>query len=199
MNGSGRQQLSGIDVLEVVMKKICAGLLMSLDGVIEAPDQWQMPYYSDEVGETILSQLAKSSALLLGRKTYQEFAGFWSNADGSDRMAGALNGIPKLVVSNTLETVEWQNSTLIKGSVMAEIARIKQQPGEDISMSGSGTLVKSLLLAGLLDELQLLVQPIVVGHGNHLFENDNDHQPLTLIDSKTLPKGVVHLTYQADK
>jgi dihydrofolate reductase len=181
------------------LKKISAGLLMSLDGVIEAPDQWQMPYYSDEVGETIIAQLAKSSALLLGRKTYQEFVGYWPNADSSDRMAGALNGIPKLVASNTLDTVEWQNSSLISGNVMEEIARIKQLPGNDISMSGSGTLIKSLLLAGLLDELQLLVQPIVVGHGSHLFENGGDHQPLTLVDSKTLPKGVIHLTYQVEK
>lgn len=181
------------------MKRISAGLLMSLDGVIEAPDQWQMPYYSDEVGEIILSQLAKSSALLLGRVTYQEFAGYWPNADAGDPMAAALNGIPKLVVSNTLDTVEWQNSNLINDNVMQEIARIKQQPGNDISMSGSGTLVKSLLLAGLLDELQVLVQPVVVGRGKHLFENANDQRHLTLVDSKMLPKGVVHLTYQAGK
>ena len=181
------------------MKKISAGLLMSLDGVIEAPDQWQMPYYSDEVGEIIIAQLAKSSALLLGRKTYQEFAGFWANTDERDPMANALNGIPKLVASTTLASVDWSNSSLLTGNVMEEIARIKQLPGNDIAMSGSSTLIKSLLLAGLLDELQLLVQPIIVGHGRHLFENGGDHQPLTLVDSKTLPKGVIHLTYQAEK
>jgi dihydrofolate reductase len=183
---------------EDTVKKISAGLFISLDGVIEAPDQWQMPYFSDEVGEYIGSQLANSSALLLGRKTYEQFASYFSGATG-DPMAEALNAKPKLVASNTLKSAEWQNSTLISGNVMEEIARIKQQPGNDISMSGSGTLIKSLMLAGLLDELQLLVQPIVVGHGAHLFEDGNDHQPMTLVDSKTLPKGVLFLNYQADK
>ncbi|HEX3721896.1 MAG TPA: dihydrofolate reductase family protein, partial [Nitrolancea sp.] len=182
-----------------LVRKISAGLFISIDGVIEAPDQWQMPYFSDEVGEIITTMMSNSGALLLGRKTYQDFAGFWADMDDSDPMASGLNAIPKLVASNTLQSVEWRNSTLISGNVLEEIARIKEQSGKDITMSGSGTLINSLLLAGLLDELHLLVQPIVVGHGAHLFENGGEHQPLTLVDSKTLPKGVIHLTYQSGK
>lgn len=178
------------------MRKIVAGLFLSLDGVMEAPDQWHFPYFNDEMGEAVVSQMAESDAMLLGRRTYEEFAGYWpqqgSDVEGADHM----NNTPKFVVSTTLESAEWQNTTLIRGNVAEELTRLKQQPGKDISVVGSATLVRSLLTAGLLDELRLLVHPIVVGHGRRLFPEGGDQQPLKLVESKTFSTGVLYLTYQ---
>ena len=107
-----------------------------------------------------------------------------------------MNNTPKYVVSNTIDSVdEWQNSTLISGDVMTELRKLKEQPGKDIGMSGSGTLVRSLLDAGLLDELRLLVHPIVVGKGKRLFPDGTPQLGLALTESETLPNGVLSLTY----
>ncbi len=178
------------------MRKIVAGLFLSLDGVVEAPDQWHFPYWSDEMGEVIGSQMAAADTLLLGRVTYQEFAGYWPHQTGDEPMAAYMNSTPKLVVSTTLDTVEWQNSTLIKGNVVDELTRLKQQPGKNLSITGSATLVRSLLRDRLLDELQLLVHPIVVGRGKRLFADDGERVALTLVNARTFSTGVLHLTYQ---
>jgi dihydrofolate reductase len=122
--------------------------------------------------------MAASDAMLLGRVTYEEFAAFWPFQVGSDedqQIADYMNNTPKYVVSTTLEEpLEWQNSTLIKENVAEEVAKLKQQPGKDISITGSGTLVRSLLEDDLLDELRLMVHPIVVGSGKRLFEDGSD-------------------------
>jgi dihydrofolate reductase len=183
---------------EVNVRKIVAGLFISLDGVYEAPDKWHFPYFNDKMGEAVGSQMAASDAMLLGRVTYQEFAGFWPNQSSDEvDIADFMNNTPKFVVSNTLDNVDaWQNSTLIKGNVAEELTRLKQQPGKDIGITGSGTLVRSLLRDGLLDELRLLVHPIVVGRGKRLFEGEGDQVPLKLVESKTFGTGVVYVTYQ---
>jgi dihydrofolate reductase len=177
------------------MRKIVAGLFLSLDGVMEAPDQWHFPYWSDEMGEAVGSQMAAADTMLLGRVTYQEFAAYWphqgSDAEGADYM----NDTPKLVVSTTLDTVDWRNSTLIKGNVAQELRRLKQQPGKNISITGSATLVRSLLRDRLLDELHLLVHPIVVGSGKRLFGDDGERTALRLVESRTFRTGVLSLTY----
>ena len=180
------------------MRKIVAGLFISLDGVYEAPDKWHFPYFNDEMGEAVGSQMAAADTMLLGRVTYQEFAGYWPQQSNDDvDIAGYMNNTPKLVVSTTLDNVdEWENSTLITGNAAEELTRLKQQPGKDIGITGSGTLVRSLLRDGLLDELRLLVHPIVVGRGKRLFPADTDQQPLTLVDAKTFTTGVLYLTYQ---
>ena len=179
------------------MRKIVAGLFISLDGVYEAPDKWHFPYFNDEMGEAVGSQMAASDAMLLGRVTYQEFAGFWPNQSNDEiEVADYMNNTPKFVVSNTLDSVdEWQNSTLIKGNVAEELTKLKNQPGKDIGITGSGSLVRSLLRDGLLDELRLLVHPIVVGRGKRLFEGEGAQTPLKLVESKTLSTGVVYVTY----
>ena len=181
------------------MRKIVAGLFISLDGVFESPDQWHFPYFNDEMGEAIESQMADSDAMLLGRVTYEEFAAYWptQTSDGEvGEMANFMNDTPKYVVSKTLTSAEWKNSTLIDGArIGEELTRLKQQPGKNLSITGSGTLVRSLLRDGLLDELRLLIHPIVVGHGKHLFD-EGDQVPLTLVDSKTFSTGVLALTYQ---
>ena len=182
------------------MRKVIASELVSLDGVMESPDKWHFPYFNDEMGEAISAAMAASDAMLLGRVTYEGFAAFWpSQESGGDdqEIANYMNNTPKFVVSTTLEEpLEWNNSTLIKENVAEEVAKLKQQPGKDISITGSGALVRSLLADDLLDELRLMVHPIVVGSGKRLFEEGSDQKALKLVDSKTFDTGVLYLTYQ---
>jgi dihydrofolate reductase len=182
---------------EVNVRKIVSGLFISLDGVYESPDKWHFPYFNDEMGAAVDEQMSASDTMLLGRVTYEEFAGYWPQQTSQDvDIADYMNNTPKVVVSNSLDKVEWQNSTLIKGNVAEELTKLKQQPGKNIGMTGSGTLVRSLLRDGLLDELRLLVHPIVVGSGKRLFEGGIGQTPLKLVDSKTFSTGVLYLTYQ---
>jgi dihydrofolate reductase len=184
------------------MRKIVSGLFISLDGVIEAPHEWHFPYFNDQMGEAVDAQMKKSDTMLLGRVTYEEFAGYWPNQNEDEvDIAGYMNNTPKLVVSDTLkpDDVTWQNTTLITGNVAEQLAAIKEQPGKDISITGSATLVRSLLRDGLLDELQLLVHPIVVGHGKRLFADDGVKTPLKLVNEHTFDNGVLHLTYRPDR
>jgi len=181
------------------MRKVIASEFVSLDGVFEAPDQWHFPYFNGEMGEAIGASMAQADALLLGRVTYEEWAAYWPNQSADDNeVSGFMNDTPKYVVSTTLEEpLEWKNSTLIRGDSFAvEITRLKQQPGRDISISGSGTLVRSLLREDLLDELRLMVHPIVVGTGKRLFEDGSDKKALELVDSKTFGTGVLYLIYR---
>ena len=176
------------------MRKIVAGLFTSLDGVVETANEWMGPWFNEELGQTIGSLMGAQDAMLLGRVTYQEFAAHWPQQTGE--MADTMNGTAKYVVSGTLPSADWQNSTLIPAaSALAEIAGLKQQPGKNIGMTGSGTLVGSLLREGLLDELHLFVFPLVVGSGKRLFGAPGDKLPLKLLDSATFQSGVVHLTY----
>jgi dihydrofolate reductase len=179
------------------VRKIVAGLFLSLDGVYEAPDQWHFPYFNDEMGEAVQSQMDAADTMLLGRVTYQEFASYWPHQSNDEvPIAEYMNDTPKVVVSETLESVdEWQNSTLIKGNVVEELTALKQQPGKNIGITGSGTLVASLLRAGLLDELRLLVHPIVVGRGKRLFATEDQTRGLRLADAQTFSTGVLSLTY----
>jgi len=182
---------------EITMRKIVAGLFISLDNVAESPDKWHFPYFNDEMGAAVWEQVAAADAMLLGRVTYREWAGYWPTYQGEDDpFANFINNVPKYVVSTTLDTVEWQNSTLIKGNLAEELTELKQQPGKNIAISGSITLVQSLLRDDLLDELRLLVHPIVVGQGKRLFEENGSQKPLKLVEHKTLSTGVLNLTYQ---
>ena len=179
------------------MRKVTAGLFVSLDGVTESPEKWQLPYFNDEMGEAIGAAMAAADAMLLGRVTYQEFASYWPGVRSEDQpFADYMNNTPKYVVSTTLDTVEWSNSTLIKGNLAEEITKLKQQPGKNIGITGSTTLVQSLLQDDLLDELGLMIHPVVVGSGKRLFEEGGDLKALKLIDSKTFSTVVVSLTYQ---
>jgi dihydrofolate reductase len=176
------------------MRKIVAGLFITLDGVVEIPEEWMGPYFSPELGQAIGSLMGAQDTMLLGRVTYEGFAAHWPNQTGD--MADTMNGTPKYVVSGTLASADWQNSTLIPAaSAFAEIAELKQQPGQNIGMTGSGTLVSSLLREGLLDELHLFVFPLIVGSGQRLFTGSGDKLPLKLLDSAAFKSGVVHSTY----
>ena len=179
------------------MRKVTAGLFLSLDGVMESPEKWQLPYFNDEMGEAVGAAIAAADAMLLGRVTYQEFASYWPGVSAEEEpFADYMNNTPKYIVSRTLEgPLEWNNSTLIKGNLVEEISRLKRQPGKNIGITGSVTLVQSLLQEDLLDELGLMIHPVIVGSGKRIFEGWGEPKGLTLVDSKTFSTGVVYLTY----
>jgi dihydrofolate reductase len=179
------------------VRKVIVSEFVSLDGVFEAPDQWHFPYFNDEMGQEIGAAMGQADAMLMGRVLYEEWSAFWPQQDPEENpIAARMNGIQKYVVSTTLEgPLGWNNSTLIGENVAEEISRLKQQPGKDISISGSGSLVRSLLKDGLIDELRLMVHPVVVGNGKRLFEEGGEQIALELVDSKTFSTGVVYLTY----
>ena len=180
------------------MRRVIVSEFVSLDGVMEAPDKWHFPYWSDEMGQEIEAAMGQADAMLMGRVNYEEWADFWPQQDPEENpAAGFMNGVRKYVVSTTLkEPLGWDNSTLIKENVAEEIAGLKRQTGGDISISGSGSLVRSLLRDGLIDELRLMVHPVVVGSGKRLFEEGGERIALELVDSKTFSTGVVYLTYR---
>jgi dihydrofolate reductase len=183
------------------MRRVCAWELMSVDGVMESPEEWAFAYSSGEMEEASASDMARSDTLLLGRVTYEHLAAYWPDQPGGTPLVDFLNGVPKYVVSRTLEEpLGWNNSVLIKRNVAEEIAKLKRQEGKEITVLGSGELIRSLLRDGLLDELRLMVHPLVMGSGKRLFEDGADQKALELMNSRTFATGVVHLTYwPADK
>jgi dihydrofolate reductase len=183
------------------MRRVCAWELVSVDGVMESPEEWAFPYSDAEMGEVSASGMARSDALLLGRVTYEHLAAYWPDQPGGTPMVDYINSVPKYVISGTLEEpLGWNNSVLIKGNAAEEIAKLKRQQGKHITILGSGELVRSLLRDGLLDELRLMVHPLVMGNGKRLFENGADRKALELVNSRTFATGVVYLTYRpADK
>ena len=177
------------------MRKIVSGLFISLDGVIEDASDWIGPWFGPELGQAVGSMIAAQDTMLLGRVTYDEFAAHWPQQAGE--MADTMNGTAKYVVSGTLECADWQNSTLIRRDrAAAEIAGLKQRPGKNIGMTGSATLVAWLLGQGLLDELNLLLFPVVAGHGKRLFDGDIPATALTLARSEAFSTGVAQLIYR---
>jgi dihydrofolate reductase len=178
------------------MGKIQAGIFISLDGVIESPEKWHFPYFNDEMGAVVGAMMSQQDAMLLGRQTYEEFAAYWPTADPDDPTTAQMNGAQKYVVSSTLDAAEWHNSTVISGDVYGQLRELKAE--KTLGITGSATLVRSLLREGILDELHLLVHPIVVGSGKRLFD-DGDQVPLRLVNSETFSTGVLYLTYAPDQ
>jgi dihydrofolate reductase len=176
------------------MRKIVAGLAVTLDGVVDSPSgNWMM--FNDEMREIIDAGVAEADAILLGRRTYLEFAEMWPRLGGEVPMADFMNNTPKYVASRTLRTVEWAGSTLLTGDLATELTELKRRPGKNIQVPGSPRLVRSLLSDGLLDELSLMIHPIVLGTGARLFDEQTDRMELKLTDSRTLATGVVSATY----
>ena len=182
------------------MRKLIVAEFLTLDGVMEASEQWQPPYISEEVAEAIQANIHASDAALLGRVTYQMFAAYWPTQTNNEfGVADKLNSQPKFVVSSTLDKAEWNNTTLIKGNVIEEIRRLKQQVGGDIRLSGSATLAQSLMQAGLVDAYWLLLHPLVRGRGKRLFADGMESAHLKLLESKAFRSGVVLLRYEPDR
>lgn len=177
------------------MRKLIVSTYMTLDGVIENP-MWTMPYWSDEIAKFQSEDLFSSDTLLLGRETYQGFAEAWAPRAGMDAFADRINSLPKYVPSTTLPAgpAEW-NATILHGDIPGEIARLKQQPGQNILKYGGGMLLDTLIKHHLLDELHLLVYPVAVGTGRRLFPEDGGGT-LALAENRTFANGVVALIYQ---
>jgi dihydrofolate reductase len=181
------------------MRKVIVAEFLTLDGVMEASEEWQPPYVSEDVAEEIRAGIHASEALLLGRVTYEIFAAYWpSQTNDEFGIADKLNSERKFVVSSTLEKAEWNDSTLIRGNVAEEIRKLKQQPGEDIRIIGSATLVQSLMKEDLIDEYWLMVHPVVVGRGKRLLNDGMETTGLKLVEAKAFSSGVVLLRYQPD-
>lgn len=180
------------------VRKVTAGLFISLDGVVEAPDQWQFDVFDADMMRNMSSYIANEDTMLLGRRTYEEWAPYWPTST-DEPYASHINSVQKVVVSTTLDEVSWgqyDNVTLVRGDLAQEIARLKQQPGNNIGVAGSPTLVASLLRDNLLDELGLMIHPVIVGHGKRLFDGWGDLKRLTLVHSETTGSGVVFAIYQ---
>jgi len=173
---------------------IKSSLFISLDGVIESPETWHFPYFDDQMGAVVGEMMSDNDAILIGRHTYDAFANYWPNADPADPTTEVMNGTRKYVVSNTLTEPTWENSTVITGDVASELIKLKAD--SRLGTTGSAALVRWLLEQRLVDELHLLVHPIVVGHGKKLFA-DGPTVPLKLVSSTTFDTGVLHLVYAA--
>ena len=176
---------------------------ISLDGVMEAPGGgedfkhagWTFNISRGEEGDKFkLDETLDSEALLLGRVTYQGFAAAWPSR--KDEFADKLNGMPKYVVSSTLEKAEWNNSTVLRGDVVAEVSKLRQESSGDIVVHGSAQLVQTLIEHDLVDELRLMVFPVVLGTGKRLFGDTSDKKRMRLASSKTVGDGVVILIFQ---
>jgi len=180
------------------LRKVVASEFVSLDGVVGSPQRWQLPYFDEEMGREIQAAIEEADAMLLGRVTYEEWAAFFPSQSTEDvPSADYMNETPKSVASRTLEgPLEWNNSNLLEGNLAEGLGELKRRPGQDISISGSPTLGRSLLAENLLDELNLMVHPVGVGGGKRHFEEGGNSKRLELVDSTTFETGVVYFTYR---
>ena len=176
------------------MRTITVGEFISADGVVEAPDQWHFPWLDDEMMAAIWSEPAET--MLLGRVTYESFAGAFAGMPADDPIATRMNTPEKVVVSRTLSELSWVNSRLLPpGDVASRVAELKAGPGGPITVTGSITLCRTLLAAGLVDRLSLLVHPIVVGSGQRFFAEGGPRVPLELEKCDVFRSGVTHHIY----
>jgi dihydrofolate reductase len=194
------------------MARVIVSEFLTVDGVMQAPGDsdedrregfehggWQLPLMDEAAGQVIMEGLGSMGGLLLGRRTYEIFAGYWPHAPEDDPIARILNDVPKYVASNTLqEPLAWNNSHLIEGDVAKEIARLKEEPGKDLRVIGSGELVQTLMEHDLVDQYDLSVYRIVLGSGKRLFREGSPKTPLRLVDSQISKSGVVLLSYEPE-
>jgi dihydrofolate reductase len=174
------------------MRTISASYFISLDGVVDEPQAWHFPYVTPELMRIVDTATQGVDALLMGRRTYQEWQTFWPNQTGFP-MADFINDTHKYVATTTLSDLEWGPATVLARDVVGAVTELKAQPGGKIAINGSGTLTRDLLRAGLVDELHLMVHPLVVGSGKHLFQDGATAVGLGLLDQQNLANGV---TYQ---
>ncbi len=191
------------------MRKLVVGTFLTVDGVMQAPggpDEdreggfehggWSVNYWDDVMGQIIVEATLQAGALLLGRKTYEIFAAHWPRVSGDDPIAAKLNSVPKYVASRTLDEVTWNNSTLIEGDVAEAVAKLKDELGGEIQVTGSGDLIQTLIEHDLVDEYRLWVFPVVLGEGKRLFASGTVPAALKLVDTKTSGTGVAIHTYE---
>jgi dihydrofolate reductase len=192
------------------MSKLTVTTFVSLDGVMQAPGGpkedssggfkyggWTAPYGSEESLKSILEWFSQAGSFLLGRKTYQIFAGYWPKVtDSKHPIAGPLNNLPKYVASKTLKKVEWNNSRLLKGNLVAAVKKLKAEEGKELQVHGSGGLLQTLLKARLVDEFRIITFPVVLGKGKRLFGSGTVPGAMELVDTKRTSTGVVIQVYR---
>ncbi|UZX02269.1 dihydrofolate reductase [Arthrobacter sp. CDRTa11] len=178
------------------MRKVTAGLFHSVDGVVSDPNLWQFDSFDDELGMGLDRMIKSVDTVVLGRVSYQEWAGYWPTASVDEDFAGFINPVEKHVASRSLtEPLEWENSHLIEGSLEEFVGGLKERDGGEIAVCGSISVVRQLLFAGLLDSLTLMTHPVVAGRGRRLFETDDPITRLSLQDQYRTSKGNVISTY----
>ena len=178
------------------MRKLIITEFVSLDGVMEAPETWTFDYFDEEAGTFKHDELFATGALLLGRVTYEGFAAAWPEREDEQGFADRMNELPKYVVSTTLDSADWNNSTVVREDVANEVRWLKEEPGQDIYVHGSGQLANFLTNEDLVDEYHLLVFPTVLGSGKKLFADGTPKRSFELADSKATGTGVLILTYR---
>ena len=190
------------------MRNISVTMSTSLDGVVQGPGRpdedtrdgfdrggWAVPYNDEVMAEKMGSGMASGGAMLFGRRTYLDFAGYWPDQTNNP-FTPFMNAVHKYVVSNTLsEPLPWQNSTLVSGDAATTVAELKAQDGPDLAVVGSASLVRSLFQAGLVDQFTLLIHPLVLGKGRTLFDQSGSSEDFELIDSVATSTGVLIATY----
>jgi dihydrofolate reductase len=176
------------------MRKLACFLFISLDGVVEAPDTFVRPELYQDFSPLIAQSIAGQDLVLMGRRMYEEWSAFWPTSD-IQPFSGFINAVPKLVVSATLASTEWQGSSLLAGDVATEVARMKASEGGTIGVHGID-LIESLILAGLMDELRFVLVPVVAGNGRRLVSTTADAIQLDLASAQTTPTGLQHLVYR---
>lgn len=178
-------------------RKLTAGLFMSVDGVAEAPDTFQGDAFDAEMGAAMGAFMARTSEAVLGRVGYTEWSQYWPSAPADDPFGGFINALPKHVASTTLSgPLDWAGSTLIEGDVPAYVRALKENGAEgDIAVMGGIDIVRSLFFAGVLDELQLMIHPVIAGRGRRLFRDGDPQTRLRLVASSTTSAGNALLTY----
>ncbi len=195
------------------MRKVIVNEFISLDGVMQAPggaDEdrsggfdhggWQMPYFDDVFARVAAQGMADTDGYLFGRRTYEIMASYWPTQPDDNMFAASLNGLPKYVVSTTLsEPLEWRNSTLLQGDVAKAVAELKEQPGKNLVVLGSGELVQTLMENDLVDEYGLMIHPLVLGTGKRLFREGSAKRPLRLVRSTTSGTGVLITTFVPER
>lgn len=191
------------------MRKLVVIEFLSLDGVMQglgSPDEdteggfkhggWGAAYGDEVLGEAAAKGLAGTDAYLFGRKTYEKMVAYWPAAPGDDPLAAHLNAMPKYVASRTSRNLTWHNATLLEGDAAGAVAELKERPGKNIAVLGSGDLAQTLIENDLVDEYRLFVHPIVLGGGKRLFKEDYQARRLRLVDSLTTTTGSLMLTYR---
>ena len=172
------------------MRTLSSFLFISLDGVVESPDQWQFDHFDEDMGAAMAQTLDAQDAVLMGRTTYDEWAGYWPTST-DEPFASYINNVPKYVVSDSLDSADWENTTVVRGAdLAARIAELKAAPGKTIGVAGSPTLVRSLIDQDLLDELFLAIHPVVAGSGARLFVDGDPRRRFDLAESTTTATGV---------
>jgi dihydrofolate reductase len=191
------------------MRRVVVNEFLTLDGVMQGPGDpdedrsggfahggWQRPYFDDDFAKIAAEGMAHTGGYLFGRRTYEIMAAYWPSQPDSDLFAASLNGLPKYVASTTLsEPLPWQHSTLLQGDVAKAVAELKEQPGKDLVILGSGELVRTLMENDLIDEYGIMINPIVLGSGKRLFGEGMPRRPLRLVRSTATSTGVLVATY----